>query len=157
MNRSTRSKAAKTAGTSSTRGVTPVFWMGTTQWQIFRDNTPDEAATILQNVKSKGFSFIQAMLFGPARCDSEHWPARVLDARRMGRRSVDCGIARRRMSPPDVASYGVHLQATLVLIQGRCSRPVFEQPIRLTSRVFHRPHPQSVVGRLSIVDKRKYI
>jgi len=43
----------------------PVFWMGTTQWQIFRDNTPDEARTILQNVKGKGFSFVQAMLLGP--------------------------------------------------------------------------------------------
>jgi len=42
----------------------PVFWMGTTQWQIFRDNTPEEARTILQNVKSKGFTFVQAMLLG---------------------------------------------------------------------------------------------
>jgi hypothetical protein len=43
----------------------PVFWLGTTQWQIFRDNTPEEAGTILQNVKSKGFAFVQAMLLGP--------------------------------------------------------------------------------------------
>jgi len=42
----------------------PVFWMGTTQWQIFRDNTPEEARTILQNAKSKGFAFVQAMLLG---------------------------------------------------------------------------------------------
>jgi hypothetical protein len=42
----------------------PVFWLGTTQWQLFRDNTPEEAATILANVKAKGFSFVQVMLLG---------------------------------------------------------------------------------------------
>ena len=42
----------------------PFFWLGTTQWQIFRDNTPDEAKIILENVKSKGFSVVQAMLLG---------------------------------------------------------------------------------------------
>jgi len=43
----------------------PVFWLGTTQWQIFRDNSREEARTILQSVKSKGFTFVQAMLLGP--------------------------------------------------------------------------------------------
>ncbi len=42
----------------------PFFWLGTTQWQIFRDNTLDEVKTILENVKSKGFSVVQAMLLG---------------------------------------------------------------------------------------------
>ena len=42
----------------------PVFWLGTTQWQLFRDNTPEEAGTILANVKGKGFAFVQAMLVG---------------------------------------------------------------------------------------------
>jgi len=42
----------------------PFFWLGTTQWQIFRDNTLDEAKIILENVKSKGFSVVQAMLLG---------------------------------------------------------------------------------------------
>ncbi|MFB0522404.1 MAG: DUF4038 domain-containing protein [Candidatus Bathyarchaeia archaeon] len=42
----------------------PFFWLGTTQWQIFRDNTLDEAKTILENVKGKGFSVVQAMLLG---------------------------------------------------------------------------------------------
>ena len=31
----------------------PVFWLGTTQWQLFRDNTPEDARTIIQNVKGK--------------------------------------------------------------------------------------------------------
>jgi hypothetical protein len=43
----------------------PVFWLGTTQWQLFRDNTREEAETILRNVKGKGFAFVQAMLLGP--------------------------------------------------------------------------------------------
>ncbi len=42
----------------------PVFWMGTTQWQLFRDNTPEDARTIVENVKGKGFAFIQVMLLG---------------------------------------------------------------------------------------------
>jgi hypothetical protein len=42
----------------------PVFWLGTTQWQIFRDYTLDEARLIIENSKSKGFIFIQAMLMG---------------------------------------------------------------------------------------------
>jgi peptidoglycan/xylan/chitin deacetylase (PgdA/CDA1 family) len=42
----------------------PIFWMGTTQWQIFRDYTLDEVRTTLENVKSKGFVFVQAMLMG---------------------------------------------------------------------------------------------
>ena len=43
---------------------TPVFWMGTTQWQLLRDNTLEDAKTIVANVKSKGFAFIQVMLAG---------------------------------------------------------------------------------------------
>ena len=42
----------------------PVFWLGTTQWQLFRDNTPEDARLILANAKAKGFSFVQAMLAG---------------------------------------------------------------------------------------------
>jgi hypothetical protein len=42
----------------------PVFWMGTTQWQIFRDNSPEEASTILERSKSHGFAYVQAMLLG---------------------------------------------------------------------------------------------
>ena len=42
----------------------PIFWLGTTQWQIFRDYTLDEVRTTLENIKSKGFVFVQAMLMG---------------------------------------------------------------------------------------------
>lgn len=43
---------------------TPVFWLGTTQWQIFREYTLDEARTILDKTQGKGFVFVQAMLMG---------------------------------------------------------------------------------------------
>jgi hypothetical protein len=42
----------------------PVFWLGTTQWQIFREYTLDEVRTSLEKIKSHGFVFIQAMLMG---------------------------------------------------------------------------------------------
>jgi hypothetical protein len=42
----------------------PVFWLGTTQWQIFREYTLDEVRTTLEKIKSHGFVFIQAMLMG---------------------------------------------------------------------------------------------
>jgi hypothetical protein len=42
----------------------PVFWLGTTQWQIFREYTLEEARMILENVENKGFAFVQAMLMG---------------------------------------------------------------------------------------------
>jgi hypothetical protein len=42
----------------------PVFWLGTTQWQIFREYTLEEARTTLERVKANGFAFVQAMLMG---------------------------------------------------------------------------------------------
>lgn len=42
----------------------PVFWLGITQWQIFREYTLEEARIILENAGSKGFAFVQAMLMG---------------------------------------------------------------------------------------------
>jgi len=42
----------------------PVFWLGTTQWQIFREYSLDEARTILEKTESNGFVFVQAMLMG---------------------------------------------------------------------------------------------
>jgi hypothetical protein len=42
----------------------PVFWLGTTQWQIFREYTLEEASTTLERVKANGFAFVQAMLMG---------------------------------------------------------------------------------------------
>jgi hypothetical protein len=42
----------------------PVFWLGTTQWQIFREYTLEEATVTLEKIKSNGFVFVQAMLMG---------------------------------------------------------------------------------------------
>ncbi len=42
----------------------PVFWLGITQWQIFREYKVEEARAILENAGSKGFAFVQAMLMG---------------------------------------------------------------------------------------------
>jgi len=46
------------------RNNNPVFWLGTTQWQIFREYTLDDARMIIERSKDKGFIFIQAMLMG---------------------------------------------------------------------------------------------
>ncbi len=45
-------------------GGRPVFWLGTTQWQIFREHPLAEAELILEKTKKNGFSFVQAMLLG---------------------------------------------------------------------------------------------
>jgi hypothetical protein len=42
----------------------PVFWLGTTQWEIFRGYTLEEANLILQRSGANGFVFVQAMLMG---------------------------------------------------------------------------------------------
>ena len=42
----------------------PVFWLGTTQWQLFRDYTLEEARMIIENSKGHGFAFAQVMLLG---------------------------------------------------------------------------------------------
>ena len=42
----------------------PVFWMGTTQWQLFREYTVEDARTILEKTADKGFVFAQVMLMG---------------------------------------------------------------------------------------------
>jgi hypothetical protein len=42
----------------------PVFWLGTTQWNIFREYNLEDTRTILERVKDKGFAFVQAMLMG---------------------------------------------------------------------------------------------
>ena len=42
----------------------PVFWLGTTQWQLFREYTLEEAEVILESARSKGFAFVQVMLMG---------------------------------------------------------------------------------------------
>jgi hypothetical protein len=42
----------------------PVFWLGTTQWQLFREYTVEEAEEVLEKTRSKGFAFAQVMLMG---------------------------------------------------------------------------------------------
>jgi hypothetical protein len=42
----------------------PVFWLGTTQWQLFREYTLEEARTIIEKTKGTGFAFAQVMLMG---------------------------------------------------------------------------------------------
>ena len=42
----------------------PVFWLGTTQWQLFREYKIEEAHTILEKTADKGFAFAQVMLLG---------------------------------------------------------------------------------------------
>jgi hypothetical protein len=42
----------------------PVFWLGTTQWQLFREYKIEDARTILQKTAEKGFVFAQVMLMG---------------------------------------------------------------------------------------------
>ena len=42
----------------------PIFWLGTTQWELFHGFTQDEAKTIIEKSKAAGFSVIQVMLTG---------------------------------------------------------------------------------------------
>jgi hypothetical protein len=42
----------------------PVFWLGTTQWQLFRAYTAEEAELILEATARRGFAFAQVMLMG---------------------------------------------------------------------------------------------
>jgi hypothetical protein len=43
---------------------TPVFWLGTTQWELFSGYKLEEARTILEKTRSHGFTFAQVMLLG---------------------------------------------------------------------------------------------
>ena len=42
----------------------PVFWIGTTQWELFHGYTVEDAKTIIEESKKNGFTFIQVKLFG---------------------------------------------------------------------------------------------
>src|SRR5262249_21148201 len=42
----------------------PIFWMGTTQWDLFRGYSLDDAKIIISKTKEKGFAFAQVMLMG---------------------------------------------------------------------------------------------
>ena len=43
---------------------TPVFWLGTTQWNLVRDYALEDARTTLEKTRSHGFTFAQVMLLG---------------------------------------------------------------------------------------------
>jgi hypothetical protein len=43
---------------------TPLFWLGTTQWELFRGYIREDARTILESARDKGFAFAQVMLMG---------------------------------------------------------------------------------------------
>jgi hypothetical protein len=42
----------------------PVFWLGTTQWQLFREYSVEDAKLIIEKTKARGFAFAQVMLLG---------------------------------------------------------------------------------------------
>jgi len=42
----------------------PIFWLGTTQWQLVWANTLEQARTILEKTHSHGFTFVQVKLLG---------------------------------------------------------------------------------------------
>jgi hypothetical protein len=42
----------------------PVFWLGTTQWELFHGYRLEDARTIIRKTKEKGFAFAQVMLMG---------------------------------------------------------------------------------------------
>lgn len=42
----------------------PVFWLGTTQWQLLREYKLEEARLIIEKSKARGFAFAQVMLLG---------------------------------------------------------------------------------------------
>ena len=42
----------------------PVFWLGTTQWELFRGYKLEDAKTILEKSHSHGFTFVQVKLLG---------------------------------------------------------------------------------------------
>lgn len=42
----------------------PVFWLGTTQWELFRGYRLEDAKTILDRTASHGFTFVQVKLLG---------------------------------------------------------------------------------------------
>ena len=43
---------------------TPFFWLGDTQWQLFRDFSLEETEFIIKDRADKGFSVIQVMVTG---------------------------------------------------------------------------------------------
>ncbi len=42
----------------------PAFWLGDTQWQLFRDFTVDDAVSLLEQRKAQAFTVVQVMITG---------------------------------------------------------------------------------------------
>jgi Protein of unknown function (DUF4038)/Putative collagen-binding domain of a collagenase len=42
----------------------PVFWLGTTQWELFHGFSQEDARTILEESRKNGFTFVQVKLMG---------------------------------------------------------------------------------------------
>jgi len=42
----------------------PVFWLGTTQWELFRGFSQEDARIILEESRKNGFTFVQVKLMG---------------------------------------------------------------------------------------------
>src|SRR6185295_8640285 len=42
----------------------PVFWLGTTQWELFRGFSQEDAKVILEESRKNGFTFVQVKLMG---------------------------------------------------------------------------------------------
>ena len=43
---------------------TPVFWLGTTQWELFHGYNQEDARTILEESRKNGFTFVQVGFLG---------------------------------------------------------------------------------------------
>ena len=59
----------------------PVFWLGTTQWELFSGFTQEEARTILEESRKNGFTFVQVKLMGGSRAISARTTARRMPTR----------------------------------------------------------------------------
>ena len=46
------------------RSGAPVFWLGTTQWELFHGFSQEDAGTILSESRKNGFTFVQVKLMG---------------------------------------------------------------------------------------------
>ena len=47
----------------------PVFWLGTTQWELFRGYKLEDARTIVEKTARNGFTFMQVKLLGQGAGD----------------------------------------------------------------------------------------
>ncbi len=51
------------------RNAAPFFWLSCAQWQLFHDNTIEEARTILKSMKEHGFNVVHVKLLAVLRWD----------------------------------------------------------------------------------------